>query len=74
MPIKDTGAIKWDPSPTVRGGKGPTCEYLYAQIQIQGAIKWDPCGEGPTCEYLYFMPIKDTDTGALKKGTLNKGT
>ena len=23
-------------------------------------------GKGPTCEYLDLMPIKDTDTGALK--------
>jgi len=32
-------------------------------------IKWGPSlgvQEGPTCEYLSIMPIKDTDTGAIK--------
>jgi len=55
MPIKDTGAIQVPPP-------------------SRGGIKWDPSlpyprgpdTEGPTCEYLNFMPIKGTDTGALK--------
>ena len=74
--------IQVGPLPSLGVQEGPTCEYLnfmpryrYRGIKVlaSGTPTYPTLGvqEGPTicCEYLNLMPIKDTDTGALNKGT-----